>query len=426
VLLATGLAAGAYPALVLSMFRPSAVLKGVVSLPGGSGRVRQALVIFQFGTLIALIVATITVNRQTHYAMEERLRLPEDPIYLGTAGCPPAFREAVAHVPGVRAASCGSGSALTMDRYGSAFESPNGGNISFRLAAVDYGFFEVFGVTPVAGRLFAPDRGEDDLLRADSASTANPSIVINESGARALGFATPQAALGQSRRWARVALQRSEIKLLPAQSSAIVGVVPDFSVGSVRDVIEPTAYFIDPAVIRFTVLRVDGHAIPQTMSAIKALWVQHAKGRQFEGVFLSQYVNNLYGDIQRESTIFSAFSGVALVVAALGLLGLAVFTAERQTREIGLRKVMGASRRDILLLLSWQFTRPVLWANVLAWPLAYFFMRRWLEGFAYHIDLSLLVFVAASVLALLIALVTVSGHALLVARAKPVEALRYE
>jgi putative ABC transport system permease protein len=99
-------------------------------------------------------------------------------------------------------------------------------------------------------------------------------------------------------------------------------------------------------------------------------------------MFLSQYVNDLYADIQRQSTIFSAFAAVALVVAALGLLGLAVFTAERQTREIGLRKVMGASRWDILRLLGWQFTRPVLWANLLAWPLTYLFMQRWLEGFA--------------------------------------------
>jgi len=114
------------------------------------------------------------------------------------------------------------------------------------------------------------------------------------------------------------------------------------------------------------------------------------------------------------------------VIAALGLLGLAVFTAERRTREIGLRKVMGASRWDILRFMGWQFARPVLWANLIGWPLAYLCMRRWLDGFAYHIDLSLIVFLAASAMALLIALLTVSGHALLVARTSPAEALRYE
>jgi putative ABC transport system permease protein len=173
------------------------------------------------------------------------------------------------------------------------------------------------------------------------------------------------------------------------------------------------------------VLKLDGHAIPETMRAVKALW-EKSQQSPFNGLFLSQRVNELYADIQRQSTIFSIFSGVAVVIASLGLLGLAVFTAERRTREIGLRKVMGASRWDILRLLGWQFARPVLWANLIAWPLAYLLMRRWLEGFAYHVDLNPLVFVAASALALIIALATVSGHALLVARTKPVEALRYE
>jgi putative ABC transport system permease protein len=313
-----------------------------------------------------------------------------------------------------------------MDRFGTVFDSKNGGNISVRLAPVDYGFFDLFAVKPLAGRLLAPDHGEDDLLRADANSASNPSIVINESGARALGFGSPQAAVNQFGRWVRVTQSGDALKLSPSLRSQIVGVIPDFSVGSVRDVIEPTAYYIDPSMTYFVVLKLDGHVIPQTMRAVRALWKQHEPTQSFDGMFLSQYVNDLYADIQRQSTIFSAFAAVALVVAALGLLGLAVFTAERQTREIGLRKVMGASRWDILRLLGWQFTRPVLWANLLAWPLTYLFMQRWLEGFAYHVGQDPLVFVAAGGLALIIALATVAGHALLVARAKPVEALRYE
>jgi putative ABC transport system permease protein len=131
-------------------------------------------------------------------------------------------------------------------------------------------------------------------------------------------------------------------------------------------------------------------------------------------------------DIQHQWKLFAAFSAVAIVVASLGLLGLAAFTAERRTREIGLRKVMGASRSDILRFIGWQFARPAVLANLLAWPCAWFFMRRWLDGFAYRVDLSPTAFLAASALATLIALITVSGHALLVARARPAEALRYE
>jgi len=424
--LVTGLAAGAYAALVLSMFKPGAVLKGLVFLPGGAGRLRQALVIFQFGTLIALIVSTMTIQRQTQYAMQDRLRLPTEQIFLVSSGCPPAFKDAVVRIRGVRAVSCSSGSALTYGRFSAVFDSKSGAKISLKSAAVDYGFFELFAVKPVAGRLFAPDRGEDDVLRANPNGAVNPSIVINEAGARALGYATPQAAVHEYRHWSRM-IPNTGVTKLDEQlgSSQIVGVIPDFSVGSVRDVIEPTAYYIDPPGLWFTVLKLDGQTIPETIRAAKALWAK-IQDSPFDGLFLSQRVNELYADIQRQSVIFSIFSGIAVVIASLGLLGLAVFTAERRTREIGLRKVMGASRWDILRFLGWQFARPVLWANLIAWPLAYLCMHHWLEGFAYHIDLDPLVFLASSALAVVIALATVSGHALLVARTKPVEALRYE
>jgi putative ABC transport system permease protein len=439
--LIAALAASLYPALVLSMFQPSSVLKGAVFLPGGSGRLRQALVVFQFGTLIALIVATLTIHRQTQYAIEDRLRLPTDQIFFSGMGCPAVFRDAIANLHGVQAASCVSGSALSQGRLGTVFVTPRGAKVSFRAAPLDRSFLDLFAVKPLAGRLFSEDRGEDNLLRDDPASRSNPSIVINETGARALEYASAQAAVNQYGRWARISFDGTTVRLAESASSQIIGVIPDFSVGSIRDVIEPTAYYIDPPMLGSIVLKLDGARIPDTMRTIKALWAQQSSPTRgpttpgpsaqqapapFDGVFLNQYVNDLYADIHRESAIFSAFSAVAVAIGSLGLLGLAVFTAERRTREIGLRKVMGASRWDILRFLGWQFARPVLLANLLAWPLAYAFMRHWLDGFAYHINLSPLIFVGASALAVAIALLTVSGHAVLVARARPAEALRYE
>jgi len=423
--LVTGLAAGAYAAFVLSMFQPGAVLKGVVFLPGGSGRLRQALVVFQFGTLIALIVSTMTIQHQTEYAMRDRLRLPTDQIFVVGVGCPAVFRDTTAHMPGVLAASCSSGSALSYDRFSVTFESRDGPPVSMRGAGVDFGLFELFGVNPVAGRSFSADRGEDDLLRNRPGQPGNPSFMVNETAARALGYSSPAAAVGKYRIWSRINGDADHLKNSQSQSSQLIGVIPDFSIGSVRDVIEPTVYFIDPDSYGFTVLKLDGGKIPETMESVKGVW-NRTQNKPFDGLFLSERVNEIYGDIQRQSTLFSVFSAVAVVSASLGLLGLAVFTAERRTREIGLRKVMGASRWDILRFLGWQFARPVLWANVIAWPLAYVGMHRWLQGFAYHVDLSPLAFVVASVLALVIALVTVSGHALMVARTRPVEALRYE
>jgi putative ABC transport system permease protein len=428
--LAVGLAAGAYPALVLSMFRPVTVLKGVVSLPGGPGRLRQAMVVLQFGTLVALIVATITVHRQTRFAMEDQLRVPGDQVFAMQFGCGTGttFRDAVARIPGIHAASCASGSALALGRFSIAFPTADGSVINLRAGHVDPPFFGVLGIAPMAGRLLDSQFGEDTTLinAGETMSLPNPSMVINESAARALGYTNPGDAVGQYRRWRRMVFSVDDFRLLDEQASKIVGVVPDFSLGSIREQIEPMGYYIDPGMANVLLIKLDGAAIPETMRGVEAEWRKASDGRPFGGQFLSQTLNDLYADILRQTRLFSAFSAVAVVVASLGLLGLAVFTAERRTREIGVRKVMGASRMDILRFIGWQFARPVLIANLVAWPVAWFFMRRWLDGFAYHVDLGLLAFLLASALALVIALVTVTGHAILVARARPVEALRYE
>jgi len=299
----TGLAAGAYAALVISRFKPGVVLKGIVFLPGGSGRLRQALVMFQFGTLIALIVSTVTIHRQTQYAIEDRLRMPTSQIYVARSGCPTAFKEAVSHIPGILASTCSSGSAMTYDRGGAMFESTSGRSISLRGAPVDFGFFELFAVQPLAGRLFAKDRGEDDVLRFSSKADTNPSMIINETGMRALGYATPQAAVGQYRLWSRILIDDQGISWTAAQSSQIVGVVPDFAFDSVRSEIEPMVYYVDPGQIGLPVLKMDGPRIPETLRAVKALWEQLTHS-PFNGLFLSQRVNELYADIKRQSVIF--------------------------------------------------------------------------------------------------------------------------
>lgn len=424
----TGLAAGAYPAFYLSRFKPNVVLKGATLLPYAS-RVRQLLVVLQFAVLIALLVATFTVNRQVRYAIEDRLRLPTDQVFLADSagGCPPAFADAAAHLQGVKAAGCASDSALGFSHSTANFISPRDGrNVAARAAPVDYAFFDVFGIEPLAGRLLSARFGQDEMLRLDNSAPANPTLVINEAATRALGYSSPGDAVGEFARWGRITLVDGRLQVVDLASSKIAGVVPDFSIRSVRDVIEPTAYYVDPAMFTRLVLRFDGGSVREALHSLENLWAQQQSSSRLGGMFLDQYVNALYADVVTQLTIFSAFSAVAVVLSALGLLGLAIFTAERRTKEIGLRKVMGARRTDILLFLGWQFARPVLWANLIAWPCAYLVMQRWLQGFAYHIDMGLLTFVIAGTLALVIALATVAGHAALVARAKPVEALRYE
>ena len=425
--LGASLAAGAYPALVLSMFRPATVLKGVIALPGGPGRLRQALVVLQFGTLVALVIATLTIHRQARFAIEDQLRVPGDQVFVMLAPCTlMAFQDRARRIPGVRKAACSSDAAMGTDRGASAFALRNGATLNMNAGAVDADFFDMFGIAPLAGRLFDAQHGEDNMLRKADA-TANPSIILNESAARALGYANPGDAVGKSRFWSRQGLIKGRFDFIESQASQIVGVVPDFTVGSIRTLIEPTAYYIDPQTSFVLVLKFDGQTIPETMRALDAQWRQVTGGLPMVGGrFLNQILNDTYSDILRQTSLFAAFSAVAIIVAALGLLGLAVYAAERRTREIGVRKCMGASRLDILRFISWQFARPVLIANLIAWPIAWYFMRRWLEGFAYHVNLNPLAFVLASAFAVFIAILTICGQALGVARARPALALRYE
>ncbi len=422
----TGIAAGVYPALYLSRFRPSLALKGLPPSLPGSGRLRQGLVIFQFATLITLVVATFTIYRQTQYAIEDRLRVSADTIYIGSQSviCSRTLVEMTRAIDAIRTASCAGGAAL----YGgdaTSVMSLADNAVAVRGVPLDAALFDVLDIQPVAGRLLSTEHGADDLLRNGNDIAENPSLIVNESAVRALGFSSPSEAIGKFPRWTRLALVNGKIARQEAASSEIVGVVPDFSLGSVRDAIGPTAYYLDPTLSGALVLRFKGDAIQEGMEAVSQLWAQQSS-RPFDGTFLSQRINDLYADIRAQSTILAVFSSVAVVLAALGILGLAMFAAERRTKEIGLRKVMGALRTDVLRLMGWQFARPVLIANLIAWPVAYFVMTRWLEGFAYHIELEPWTFVLAGLMALLIALASVAGHALLVARAHPVAALRHE
>jgi putative ABC transport system permease protein len=190
--------------------------------------------------------------------------------------------------------------------------------------------------------------------------------------------------------------------------------------------IDPTVFYVDNDNLRVLSVKLTGRQIPETLSAIDRLWKESGEPRPIQRFFLDQYVQDWYLDEIRQGKMFAAFAGVALFIACLGLFGLSAFTAERRTKEIGIRKAMGASSSDIVRMLLWQFTRPVLWANVIAWPAGYYIMDRWLHGFAYRIDLELWMFLAAGALAVAIAWLTVATHALLVARARPVTALRYE
>lgn len=426
--LLTALLAGLYPALMLSAFRPAATLKGGATQPAGSASVRQVLVVVQFAILIMLIVMTGTIYRQTDFALNDALRLDIEHVVLLPTPCRSAFKQEVARLPGVKALSCASMPALARAESKTIVTLPDRRVMPLQQAPIDAGFFELHGLKPIAGRFFSRDKGEDMVLdRPGVSPNVQPPIVLNESGARQLGFSNPADAVGKTFSWTRWSASTAPGILPPSNPSRVIGIVPDFTLGSIREPIQPAIYFVDPnAASQLVLAKLDGAKIPETLGAIEQIWKRSKQAGPPDHIFESQAVQDLYRDITTQGTALAICAGLAIGIACLGLFALAAFTTERRTKEIGVRKAMGAETKDIVRLLLWQFTKPVLLANLIAWPLAFWAMDHWLAGFAYRVDLPAWLFLAASAAAVAIALITVSAHAWLVARAKPVTALRYE
>jgi putative ABC transport system permease protein len=419
-----GLLAGAYPAFVLSAYRPAAVLKGTLTQGVSGGKVRRSLVTLQFAIMIGLGVTTITIWRQTLFSLDNQLRVDGSSILLIDDACDPsgrAFQDRVATLPGVAAAACANEAALYNGGMIVSARVQGGAEVPMVSGAVDYNALEFYGLQPRAGRFFDRDHGDDGrLIEGD---TGNPSIVVNETAMRKLGFRSPAQTVGQIVTWNR---RRWSANPNPGTlgPSQIIGVSPDFGLDTRRGVL-PQILYIDPLSFSVLSVRLTGSQIPETLTAIDAAWSE-TKHTRIHRRFMSQYLQDMYADVILQRTTISLSTALAGVIGMLGLLGLSAHAAAQRTKEIGIRKALGASRLDILRFFVWQFARPVLWANLIAWPCAYLLMRHWLDGFGHHVSLGPLSFLAAGAAVLIIALVTVLSHALMVARAKPVAALRYE
>jgi putative ABC transport system permease protein len=249
-------------------------------------------------------------------------------------------------------------------------------------------------------------------MNAGDPANIGHNVLINETAAARLGF-TPQQAVGQTILYNNYAVN-------------IVGVLGDAKFSGTREPVRPVLYVYDPKVAAEVSVRLRPDMIPQTLSFIDKAWHAFAPIAVVNRHFLDDSFNDLYQQEEREGQMFGIFVGIAIFIACLGLFGLAAFTAGRRTKEIGIRKVFGGRTRDVVLLLLWQFSVPALIANLIAWPFAWYYLHGWLQGFAYRIALSPLYFLAAGVVALLIAWITVLAHAIQVARATPIGALRYE
>ncbi len=416
--LIVGFISGAYPAFFLSSFKPIAAIKGDVGSGKSSSILRKGLVILQFAISITLIVGTAVVYRQLNYMSSKKLGFDREQVLVirmdnsEIKAKQELFRNELLRNSAISGVSATS-NLLGGGDWGMPFSYEGSGDenrFSARVLVVDPNFVETLGMQIVDGRNFSYEFTTD----------ISAAYILNESAVKQIGFDNP---VGKS--FGRPT-ERNEQGKWDYEKGSVVGVIKDFHFRSFHEEIQPMVLFMIPEWFSYLSVRIRPENISTTIDFVEKKWHEFDPNRPFDYFFLDEIFDQMYRAEQRFGNTFVAFSVIAVVIACLGLFGLASFMAERRTKEIGIRKVLGASIINIVSQLSKDFTKWVIFANLIAWPVAFFVMTKWLQNFAYQVGMSLDTFLLAGVLALLIALLTVSFHAIKAAISNPVDALRHE
>ncbi len=414
------LVSGFYPAFVLSSFKPIAVLKGKLSSSKKGIAFRKALVIGQFSITVSLIIGSIVVLRQLRFMNDKELGFNMEQVLVIN---PPtltnwdstfisrvnSFKDELKQLSQVKGAATSwnvPGGDIGRSFNVRQSDSATGNRFTVRHTAVDYDFINVYGIKLMAGRNFEP-------TDHDPVGNNLRNMLINKSAALLLGFASPDAAIGKS-------IMRGDRKW------DVIGVVGDYHQKSLRYPLEPIIFMPFYSTNSMISVRINPADIANTIASVKKKYESFFPGNIFDYSFLDENFNRQYQNEQLFGKAFGIFAALAILVACLGLFGLAMFSTIQRTKEIGVRKVLGASVSNILLLLSKDFIKLVLIASVIAFPVAWWVMNKWLQDFAYRVDIGWWVFVLAGVIALLIAFITVSFQAGKAAVANPVKSLRTE
>jgi putative ABC transport system permease protein len=408
---AVGVLAGLYPALYLTRFEPVEVLKGGPQSGSGKSVFRRNLVVVQFSISIVLIVGMLTVYKQMRFIQTRSLGYDKENVVIlpvrsqQIAQNYESFRNELKNNSQIISVSASS-EVPADSHYSNSYVNPPDSDdpISMILFSSDHDYVETYRMEILAGRAFSRDFSTD----------TEGIIILNESAARRIGW-MPEEAVGK--------------KLVGGYlegEAEVVGVVKNFHYKSLRREVEPMALFLLPSYIRKISVRIIPGNIGRIISFIQKTWETAFPGEQFEYGFLDSRIEQLYESEKKMQDLFIIFAALSILVACMGLLGLVSFTAELKTKEISIRKVLGASTGNVILLMSKEFIKWIVLANIVAWPLAWFLMNKWLQNFAYRANLGVIIFLLAGLVTMLIAIFTFIFQTVKMACANPVNSLRYE
>lgn len=420
-----GIAAGGYPAFISSSFRPAKVLQSNKSSAPDSARLRHILLVVQFTISIALIISMSLIYAQTIYSQnidagfekQNRLTLSGSG-FNQVAPTSALLKQELTKIPGVNLV--GVSSDTFPNKYGnfsdiSFPENADSPTASIQTMYMGPDFLKSYAVSPIAGRNFSNQfRNDFPTEPADTNIPITRGAIINESLLKLSGYGSAEEAIGK-----QLAMGRDRITDI-----SIVGVIQDLHVSSTRQSTSPQIFLVTESGLDFLTLELQEKYSATMLQQISAVWNTHLPNVPMISTLSTDAFEALYIAEIRRATIFAIFSILSIIISSIGLYGLAAFVAESRTKEIGIRKVLGATVFDIVKLLLLQFSKPILIANLIAWPLAYLNMDSWLSSFAYRIDISLAYFLFAGLVTLIIAWSVVAGHAVKVARCNPIKALR--